>query len=255
MQNRRLFYILLLAVILSALTVMSCSALLGIGRYDAIRLQAPVSSEILPDRSVRVTVPIPAEARHEHMAFCFSCYNSVVSVLDGETLLLTAGADRVEAGRPIGHLIVTVPVPENAWGNALTVLSSAQEGVSSDGISSLVLLPDADARLYPLLNNQFDFLIFLPVTLLSLAAIPVFAALWAFRFRFGKRGFCLSMFLFLTGCWYLGFQGIVWTFSEKTPFAPIWSIMPSLPCRFRFWDICGRSISRRAAKRSCWGWS
>ena len=40
--------------------------------------------------------------------------------------------------------------------------------------------------------------------------------LWVFRFRFGKRGFCLSMFLFLTGCWYLGFQGLLWAFSERS---------------------------------------
>ena len=35
MHNRRLFYILLCVVLLSALTLMLCSAVLGIGRYDA----------------------------------------------------------------------------------------------------------------------------------------------------------------------------------------------------------------------------
>ena len=49
-----------------------------------------------------------------------------------------------------------------------------------------------------------------------LCAVLLFAVLWIFRFRFGKRGFCLSMFLFLTGCWYLGFQGLLWAFSERS---------------------------------------
>ena len=216
MHNRRLFYILLCAVLLSALTLMLCSAALGIGRYDAVPLQTAGSSEVLPDHTVRFAILLPEEARREHMVFCFRCYNCVVRVLDGETLLLSSGADRVAAGRPIGHMLLSVPVPEDAWGRELTVLAAAQDGTDTASISSPALMSASDARLYPLLNKQFDFLIFLPVTLLSLAAVPIFAVLWAFRFRFGKRGFCLSMFLFLTGCWYLGFQGLLWAFSERS---------------------------------------
>lgn len=83
---------------------MLCSVVLGIGRYDAVSLQTS-GAEVLPDHTVRITVPMPGEARREHMVFCFRSYNSVVRVLDGETLLLISGADRVEAGRPIGHML------------------------------------------------------------------------------------------------------------------------------------------------------
>ncbi len=177
MHNRRPFYILLCAVLLSALTLMLCSAALGIGRYDAVPLQTAGSSEVLPDHTVRFAIPLPEEARREHMVFCFRCYNCVVRVLDGETLLLSSGADRVAAGRPIGHMLLSVPVPEDAWGRELTVLAAAQDGTDTASISSPVLMPASDARLYPLFNKQFDFLIFLPVTLLSLAAARVpFAA-------------------------------------------------------------------------------
>ena len=126
MHNRRMLPILLSAVLLSALTLMLCSVVLGIGRYDAVSLQTS-GAEVLPDHTVRITVPMPGEARREHMVFCFRSYNSVVRVLDGETLLLISGADRVEAGRPIGHMLLAVPVPEAAWGRELTVLAAAQD--------------------------------------------------------------------------------------------------------------------------------
>ena len=105
---------------------MLCSAVLGIGRYDAVPLQT-AGAEVLPDHTVRIAVPMPGEARREHMVFCFRSYNSVVRVLDGETLLLSSGADRVEAGRPIGHMLLAVPVPEDAWGRELTVLAAAPD--------------------------------------------------------------------------------------------------------------------------------
>lgn len=213
-MHRRMTAILLSAVLLSALTIMFCAGSLGIGRYDIVPLQKAGDPEILPDNSARFTVPLPAEYRRENMAFCFSCYNSVVRVYDGDTLLLTEGADRT---LPIGHLILTVPVPDTAWGKTLTVIATAQDGSDGANISSLSLIPAVDARLFPLRNSQFDFLVFLPVTLIALAAAPVFAVLWAFRFHFGKRGFCLSAFLFLTGTWYMSFQGIPWAFSENGP--------------------------------------
>lgn len=215
MLNRRHVLILLSAALLSVLTIILCSNAVGLGRYDAVSLPPASPSEILPDHTARFTVPLPEEARGEHMVFCFSCYNSVVRVLDGDSLLLSEGDERAVEGRPIGHLLLAVPIPENAWGRSLTVLVTAQDGSDSASISSLALLADKDARLYPLCGNQFDILIILPVTLLSLAIVPVFAALWAFRFRFGKRGFCLSLFLLLAGCWYLSFQGVLWTFSNN----------------------------------------
>ena len=134
MHNRRLLPILLCAVLLSALTLMLCSVVLGIGRYDAVPLQTS-GAEVLPDHTVRIAVPMPEEARREHMVFCFRSYNSVVRVLDGETLLLSSGTDRVEAGRPIGHMLLAVPVPEDAWGRELTVLAAAQDGSDTASIS------------------------------------------------------------------------------------------------------------------------
>ena len=119
--------------------------MLGIGRYDAVPLQTAGSSEVLPDHTVRFAIPLPEEARREHMVFCFRCYNCVVRVLDGETLLLISGADRVEAGRPIGHMLLAVPVPEDAWGRELTVLAAAQDG-SDMSMSTLIRL--ADEKMY-----------------------------------------------------------------------------------------------------------
>lgn len=170
MRNRRLFCILIFAVLLSAMTLMLCAGILGIGRYDAVRLPTPEAAEVLPDHSVRFIVPLPEDDRRENTVLCFSSYNSIVSVYDGETLLLSEGAERLNAGRAIGHLLLAVPVPEDAWGKELTVIALAHDGSSPASIYALVLLPEADARLYPLLSNQFDFLVFLPVTLLALAA-------------------------------------------------------------------------------------
>ena len=213
-MHHRKSSIWIFAVLLSAVTVMLCSSALGIGRYAAVQVQVS-SSEKLSDRSCRFTVPIPEEAPEEPMTLCFGSYNSIVRVFCGEDLLLTDGAERAASRRPIGHLLVTVPIPDNAWGNALTIIAEVQGSTGPASLSFPILLPASEARVYPLLNNQFDFLIFLPVTLISLAFTPVFAFLLVFRFPFGKRGFCLSLFLFLTGCWYLGYQGIPWIFSEN----------------------------------------
>ena len=68
MHNRRLFPILLCAVLLSALAIMLCSAALDIGRYDAVPLQTAGSPELLPDHTVRFTVPLPEEARRRFFA-------------------------------------------------------------------------------------------------------------------------------------------------------------------------------------------
>ncbi|MBO4383990.1 MAG: diguanylate cyclase [Clostridia bacterium] len=213
-KNRRIVIIMIAAALVSALAFILCAFVLGIGEYNAVKLDDPTKSETLDDGSVIYFVPIPAEARRTGMAFCFSCYNSAIRVVSGENTIYTAG-EYNKNGLPIGHLLLTVSVPDEAWGGEIKVVVTPQNGGSAEKITSLVLLPETESRLYPLIDNIFDFLVFLPVTLIALAAVPVFAMLWICRFNFGKSGFCLAAFLFLTGCWYLGFQGIMWVFSDN----------------------------------------
>lgn len=214
MKNRRIVIIMIAAALVSVLAFMLFAFVLGIGEYNAVKLDDPTKTEKLGDGSVIYYVPIPAEARRSGMAFCFSCYNSVIRVVSGDTTVYTAGEYNTN-DLPIGHLLLTVPVPDEAWGGELKVIVTPQHGGNVEKITSLVLLPGTESRLYPLIDNIFDFLVFLPITLIALAAVPVFAMLWICRFDFGKSGFCLTAFLFLTGCWYLGFQGIMWVFSDN----------------------------------------
>ena len=119
--------------------------------------------------------------------------------------------------RHIGHLVISVPVPEEAWGDQLTITLAPQEYEPYTNIKKVYLLPSVESRWYPLINNEFDGIIFLPLMVISFMAIIVFGVSFLMGYRQSLQGLFLAVFMFGVSCWYLGYQGLLHLVSSNIP--------------------------------------
>ena len=163
--------------------------------------------------TIRVTIPLPEEERIDHAALCFQLYYNVVQVRWRDRLLAEVGQDRVDQGRQVGHQHIVAVIPDEAWGEELTVVCKPQESQATNSLRDPVILRATDARLYYLINNQFDFLIFFSLMVFSVVALVSFTVMMILGFRRISQGIFLSLFLLTVCVWYLSYQGVFLAFS------------------------------------------
>ena len=170
------------------------------------------------DDLIKINVPLPEEYRKDAQALCFDFYNSIVTVSFDDKILYSYGEQRAVKNRHIGHLIISIGIPEEAWGKSLTISALVQENDPYTNIKGVYLMDAVDAKLYPLMGKEFDFIIFVPLFILSLTAGIAFLVAVIAGYRNLSQGLYLSLFLALLSAWYLGYQGIFYLFSSNITF-------------------------------------
>ena len=167
--------------------------------------------------TIVVHVPLKARNRKDGQAICFDFYNGISTVSYKDKVLYTYGEERVNNKYHVGHLIISAAIPDEAWGDEITLTLVPEEKDPYTNLKRVLLLSAVDARWYPLLNNQFDFIIFFPILIFSGIAMIAFFFSMILGYKQSIQGFCLALFLFGVSCWYLGYQGIFYLFCANIP--------------------------------------
>ena len=163
--------------------------------------------------TIRLTVPLPEEEKLDNAALCFELYHNLVQVRWGDQLLAEVGRERMESGRQIGHQRIVAVIPDEAWGSELSIVCLPQERQATNQLKNPVILKATDARLFTLIHNQFDLIIFSTLLVFSMVALVAFVMMYLLGFRRLFQGILLSLFLLAVCTWYLSYQGVFFAFS------------------------------------------
>lgn len=167
---------------------------------------------LLSDKMI-IHIGIPMEYHSRGRVMCFWYYNSLVTVKNKNRKILESGYKSLKQRKMVGHRMFIVPVPDSAYGKELTVTVIPLEAHSTSRFITPYLLPDTKALIFPVMNNEFDSLLFFVIFSLSSAAAVGFAVFSVSSRNF--NGIFLSLFISATCIWYMGYKGIIYIFSNN----------------------------------------
>ena len=234
---KRQFIIIGLTAVISLIVFTVLSNILDIGKIHYISLDDKLTvtvnfanSEVKASNNnyfapaklgdeVVIHVPLDKIDKVENQSLCFNTYNAITIVenCDDGKALYSYGQDVANANKQIGHIQASVDLPDSAWNSGVDIIIYPQESSYTSSINRVYLLPAVDSRLYVLIGNQLDFILYLPIIVLSLIAIIGFGLSYFLKFRSVIQGLLLFLFLLGISCWYLGLQGIFYLISENIP--------------------------------------
>ena len=156
---------------------------------------------------VTVRLDLPLEAHIPHATLCFYIYHSVTEVRWDGRLLAAYGADVAARGDMVGNARFLVSIPEEAWGDALTITLRVTEDGAFNRVKNFRMYPERSAYQFYLDSDFLGFLVAVPMLLIGLIG---FVALPFFRGfnETSRKGMYLASFAVLASLWIITSKGI-----------------------------------------------
>ena len=171
--------------------------------------------------TVHVTVNLPARDRIPNAALCFFNYNSVLKVSYHGRPLYEHGKEALQAGRASGHIVARVLIPNEAWGQDMTIDMLQLEDNSASNIHGIYAMSSTNAWLYPLLiSSQPEFVASYTFCLASIVMLVVFTAFF-WTGRSTRQGIYLALFCLCLSLWDMSYTSLVYLVTDDTTFTPI----------------------------------
>ncbi|WP_165443911.1 GGDEF domain-containing protein [Lachnoclostridium sp. Marseille-P6806] len=169
------------------------------------------------EETVVVNLSLPEERRIADASLCFYWYNATCTVSHDKKIIYSYGNKRYERQIPLGNLLFTVPIPENAWGDTLQITLAQREGSSLSNVHSMRIMPTVGVRRYPLIRHGLEFFSFL--TLGVNAAFLLLILLLLRRHLRVMPLFCLCLYTIASSVWMFGYLRLFYVFTSNTAFA------------------------------------
>ena len=167
------------------------------------------------DRAV-VTVPLPRELSRLQGVLAFTAEHVCFRASWHGRVLDRYGMGDVAPYKLFGAVRRTVPIPENAWGDEVTIEMTAMQDGAHVFLAPMYLMDAQTGWQYPLEDNVLCFLLFLSALVVLVAAlIPL--AIWS-HVPFVRRGLALAVFSIAFLLWMIGYQGLMPVFSPDPYF-------------------------------------
>ena len=134
------------------------------------------SIEEYPDRffrlvnrgdKVTVKVSLPEQYKIPEPTLCFQIHNSIVSVKYKGKELYRYGDEIAAKGRQIGAVFPRVLLPDEAFGDEITIECTVMENRAYSQIKNVTLLPATESLKYTIINKLPDFLVFITIFIIS----------------------------------------------------------------------------------------
>lgn len=237
--GRRHLLGVVLALAVLALVSYLVLAFAGIRQIQSLRLDDDISVDVThadgrvdpypgsrqfpaPERgaTIHVTVHLPMAERMSQAALCFYNYNSVVTVRYQDQVLYERGGEEREAGRTTGHTVVRVPIPEEAWGQDLTIDLFQLEDQTTSNIHGVFAMPALQAWLYPLLlSSQAEFVASFTFSVAAIIMLLVFTGMYLTG-NSTRQGIYLALFCLTLSIWDLSYTSLVYLVTDDATVTP-----------------------------------
>ncbi len=150
------------------------------------------------------TVPIPEEARGQWDALCFYQYHSEITASVNGQMIYQFGQEQTRAGEMHGNELIAMVLPEEAYGQNVMIRVLQTEGRSSSHFTNFRLMHMEENRLYALIGNTIQFLLFSMMLMISILVLAIYLiALITTKGRVPDYIVHLAFFSFLVSIWEL----------------------------------------------------
>ena len=153
-----------------------------------------------------LNIRMPEKKPFINSSLCMKLYNCTVDIKYNDRLLYSYGHDQVKNNKQIGNVFVNIGLPDDAWGNDITVECYNYENDSLDKVRNVLLFPTEMSLRYPIAGNELEF-IFCMASVGLATFVLVMVLLFGTFNKIERQGFYLGVFVATMGIWMLGSEG------------------------------------------------
>lgn len=160
---------------------------------------------------VCLDIRLPEKPPYKNTTLCTIIYNASVEVsCDGE-VFYEYGKDILEQDGELGNIFVSADVPDNAWGQTITVQCMIPQGSSLNRVENILLMPSRYALRYMLIGHEFDFIFCITIVGFSVFALLIILTTGKLT-HIDREGVYLFIFLISVGIWQFGYYSTLYLF-------------------------------------------
>ena len=182
----------------------------------------------------KITMHIPLEKawEKENQSINFFFYNSVVKAYYKDQLLATYGENLKR--HMIGKLLVSIPVPPEAFGEEIRVEIFPKMHFMENNFDAPVLINDRDAMLFTIIGQETSYALFVMTLIATFLGMVIFL-FFSPRHIYAREGFWLMAMIFALTLWHLGNSGMLYKLSDDADlnavgeYIGMYLLLPSAP--------------------------
>ena len=153
-----------------------------------------------------LNIRMPEKKPFINSSLCMKLYNCTVDIKYNDRLLYSYGHDQVKNNKQIGNVFVNIGLPDDAWGNDITVECYNYENDSLDKVRNVFLFPTEMSLRYPIAGNELEFIFCMASVGLAIFVLVMVLLFGTFN-KIERQGFYLGVFVATMGIWMLGSEG------------------------------------------------
>ena len=182
----------------------------------------------------KITMHIPLEKawEKENQSINFFFYNSVVKAYYKDQLLATYGENLKR--HMIGNLLVSIPVPTEAFGEEIRVEIFPKMHFMENNFDEPVLINDRDAMFFTIIGQETSYALFVMTLIATFLGMVIFL-FFSPRHIYAREGFWLMAMIFAMTLWHLGNSGMLYKLSDDADlnavgeYIGMYLLLPSAP--------------------------
>ncbi len=165
-----------------------------------------------------LNIRMPEKKPFINSSLCMKLYNCTVDIKYNDRLLYSYGHDQVKNNKQIGNVFVNIGLPDDAWGNDITVECYNYENDSLDKVRNVLLFPTEMSLRYPIAGNKLEFVFCMASVGLAIFVLVMVLLFGTFN-KIERQGFYLGVFVATMGIWMLGFNDMLYMIISETHIA------------------------------------
>ncbi|SKB50098.1 diguanylate cyclase (GGDEF) domain-containing protein [Lachnospiraceae bacterium] len=167
------------------------------------------------DKAV-VHIPISKIDARSDDQICFVFYNSLVRVYANNHTVYNNGDHYNNGGHMVGNVLCRIPITTAALKKSQDILIEIrpQKYASISKLIHLRVMPAEEASLYPLVDHEVDFMLFITILVFSSFVLGLMIIFMPFGMHTPK-GIALAAFCVTVSCWFLGYNDMFYIISDN----------------------------------------
>lgn len=165
-----------------------------------------------------LNIRMPEKKPFINSSLCMKLYNCTVDIKYNDRLLYSYGHNQVKNNKQIGNVFVNIGLPDDAWGNDITVECYNYENDSLDKVRNVLLFPTEMSLRYPIAGNELEFIFCMASVGLAIFVLVMVLLFGTFN-KIERQGFYLGVFVATMGIWMLGFNDMLYMIISETHIA------------------------------------